>query len=233
MKKRYVFKTEKELEGLRWTARVIDFGVSLTIMAALNELTTAYVMLREHKDLFKHNIKRIANETMQCATNLRTSIISVMKRGEFFDTYSDRVIDLAESDITLFRISVKQTLDDERIADSELFSYMETARTLLEMAAEHFDSAIRAAKEDFNVDYTNAFAEFIARPVLDRWERVCFAIYDKVGSVADVDLNTERNLAIFERLSAKFADGDFIQECLKEAMDEFPDYENVINIKEA
>lgn len=233
MKKRYVFRTEKELEGLRWTTRVIDFGVSLTIIAALNELTTAYIMLRERKDLFRHNVKRMTNETMQVATNLRTSIMSVMKKGDFFDTYSDRVIDLAENDITMFRISIKQTLDDNGVEDAELLSYIETARTLLEMAAEHFDSAIRAAKEDFKIDYTKAFTEFMARPVLDRWERVCNTIYPMVGSIADVDLNTKRNLAIFEKLGAKFADGDFIQECLHDAIEEHPDFMNDIEVKEA
>lgn len=61
MIKKYTYTTDKELEGLRWASKVVDFGVSLTAMAALNELTTAYVMLRERKDIFRREAKHMAN----------------------------------------------------------------------------------------------------------------------------------------------------------------------------
>lgn len=232
MKKRYFFRTEKELEGLRWTARVVDFGVSLTIISALNELTTAFIMLRERKDLFKHNVKRMANETMQVATNLRTSILSVMKKGDFFDTYSDRVIDLSENDITLFRISIKQTLDDNGIRDAELLSYLETARTLLEMAVAHFDSVMKQAANDYGVNYRKAFCEFDATDVYERWQKVCEMLYRHYDADSDIDLNTERTTQLFNKMGNMFADGEYVGECLHDAMVEHPDFMNEIDVKE-
>lgn len=229
MKKKYVYRTQKELDGLRWTSRVIDFGVSLTVASALNELTTAYIMLRERKDLFRHHVKHLANGTMQAATNLRASMFGVMMNRGFFDTYSDRVIDLAEQDITLFRISIKQTLDSKRYKDADLVSYTETARTLLEMAVEHFKSVIQAAREEYGVNYAKAFCEFNAQDVLMRWQKVCDMLYD---TREDIDLNTQRTLGFFEKIGRSFADGDYVDVCLKEAMEENPDFVNDIIVKD-
>ena len=233
MKKKYVFRTEKELEGLRWTARVVDFGVSLTIISSLNELTTAYIMLRDRKDLFHHRVKQLANETMQKATNLRTSILSVMKKGDFFDTYSDRVIDLAENDITMFRISIKQTLDDNGVRDADLVSYLETARTMLEMAVAHFDSVMTQATKDYGVNYRKAFCEFNATDVYERWQKVCEMLYQHYDCGCDIDLNTERTTQLFNKMGNMFADGEYVGECLRDAMEEHPDFMNEIEVKEA
>ena len=40
-RKKLEYDTDRELDGLRWLARVIDFGVSLTIATAINELYTS------------------------------------------------------------------------------------------------------------------------------------------------------------------------------------------------
>lgn len=199
-------------------------------MSALNELTTAYIMLREHKDLFRHKVKHLANETMQVATNLRSSMLGVMEHRDFFDTYSDRVIDLAENDITLFRISIKQTLDDHKYKNAELISYIETSRTILEVANEHFKSIMKTAREDYGVNYAKAFCEFNPQEVLNRWQKVCDLLY---GATKDIDLNTERNLGLFEKMATRFADGDYVQQCLQDAMEEYPDFVNDIKVKEA
>lgn len=229
MKKRYSYTNQKDLDGLRWTSRVVDFGVSLTNTAALNELTIAFVMLRDRKDIYRHSVRRFANEAILAADRKRQAMFSVMANREFFDTYSDAVIDLAERDIVMFRIGIKQTLDDHGVEDSELFSYMETARTILDMAKTHFEISMETARNDFGFDYSKTFAEFNVRDVFDLWGRACESAY---RNESNVDLNTERNVMMFNQMAKKFADGDYVDACLKGAVAEFPDFANEINEKD-
>lgn len=51
MIKRVSYYSNKDLEGLRWAARIIEFGVGLEVSAAFNAMTNATVLLREEKSL--------------------------------------------------------------------------------------------------------------------------------------------------------------------------------------
>lgn len=226
--KKFRYSTQKELDGLMWASRVIDFGLALTNAAALNELTTAYVMLRDRKDIYRHMVKRLANETMKQASLKQTEMRSVMKSKLFFDTYSDKVIDLAEDDITLFRISIKQTLDDFDFPDSEIVSYIETARSMLELASAQFKSIMNTARIDYKYDYTTTFYEFNLESVLNAWDKVCFHLY---SNKANIDLNTQRNLALFNKMGESFANGTYVQPCLNEAQKVEPNFQNEIIVK--
>lgn len=221
MKNKYGYRTKKELEGLRWAAMVVDFGVSLTVTVALNELTTAYVLFRERHDLCRQRVKQLANIAMEAGSRRKGAMYAVMRNRGFFDTYSDKVIDLAEQDITMFRIGIKQELDNHRHPDSELVSYMETARTMLEMAAVHYDEIMKSIRLDFGYNFGKRFSEFNCRDVLEAWDKVCDAVYAKASKI---DLNTERNIALFNNVANKFADGDYIDECMKDAAEEFPEF---------
>ena len=229
-KKKVVYYTEKQFEGIEYAAKVIDFGVSLSVAVALNELYTAHMMLRERKDLYKREVKHLANIATDKAKYRRGLMLSTMRSRKFFDTYSDKVIDLAENDVTLFRISVKQTLDDNHVEDSDLISYIETARTLLDMAKEHFVAVCKHAREEYApYDYASAFSEFNCSDVLAAWQKVCDILYTRESNI---DLNTEKSIALFHSLANKFADGDYVDECMKEAHEACPEFiENEIKKK--
>lgn len=229
MKKKYVYRTDKELEGLRWVAKTIDFGVSLTATVALNELTTAYVMLRERSNICRHKVRQMANDARKQAELFRGRMFSVMRDRGFFDTYSDHAIDLSEQDVTLLRLSVKQTLDNHKYKDAELISYLETARTILNMAVAQFKSVMGTAKADYGTDYSAAFCEFNPTPVFRAWERLCAVLYVSKG---DIDLNTPDTIAFFEQMAGKFAEGDYVEECLKTAYRENPGFSNEIIVKD-
>ena len=249
MKKRIPFTTDKQLEGIGWTSRVMNFGVALTIASAFNELYTAHMMLRERPDLYKKEIKRHANDAIRFAEMKKGQMLNYMEHRKFYDTYADKVIDLTENDITIFRISIKQTLDEARYKDAELVSYIETARALLNAATIQFREVIRTTEEDygkytcelilpkvynpkhiqkFTWDYN--FSEFNVANVLKSWDTVCDLLY---GNDSDIDLNTERSTTLFDILCKKFAEGDYVQPCLKEAHEAFPEFiKNEIIVKQ-
>lgn len=231
MKKKVVYYTDRQFAGIEYAAKVIDFGVSLTVATALNELYTAHMMLRERKDLYRRDVKRLANIAIDKAKLRRGQMLSTMRSREFFDAYSDKVIDLAEHDVTIFRISIKQTLDDHRAEDSDLISYIETARTMLDMATIHFGEVCKHAREEYApYDYASAFSEFNCSDVLTAWQKVCDILYARESSI---DLNTDKNLKVFHMLANKFADGDYVDECMKEAHEACPGFiKNAIENKQ-
>ena len=249
MKKKISFTTEKQLEGLGWVTQVMNFGVSLTIAAAFNELYTAHMMLRSHDELYKKQVKKLANDALRHAELKRGQMLAHMESRKFYEAYSDKVIDLAEDDITKFRISIKQTLDDVRYQNAELISYIETARALLDAATIQFREVIRTAKEDYgeytcdivlmpnvNPRFANKFtweynfSEFNIISVLKSWENVCDILY---GHSDDINLNTPRSTKLFDMLCTKFAEGDYVHACMDEAHELCPDFlENHIIIKD-
>ncbi len=244
-RKKLEYDTDKELDGIRWLARVIDFGVSLTITTAINELYTSHMMLRERPDFYHGKVKHQANLAEQEARMQSSRIMSLMTSRRFFDAYSDRVIDLAENDITLFRISLKQTLDDENFPNSELFSYLETSRALLEAAVHHFNSVLETALDDYSdeLPYTprylrrivlekrwrKAFYEFDCTMLYRKWNKCCELLYD---TAPNIDLNTQHSTQLFDNLLGHFADGDYVRECLNEAHAAEPNFlMNMILVK--
>jgi hypothetical protein len=228
MSRRVVYYGERDLEGLRWTARIIDFGIGLSVTAAFNEIRNSYACLIE-SPLFRQSVKRDTNNVMRMIKQRECEIRSIMKDKSFWDDYSDTVIDLANNDVTLFRVAIKSVLDKGGYRDSNLVSYMETARVLLEMSEQHYDGVMADARERYGRNYSAEFACYDMEPIRRAWEKVTDAIY--VGS--PIDLNTREVKAMFARMDKKFAEGEYIKECLKVAMDSHPDFmENKIEVKD-
>ena len=227
MNKRVVYYGEKDLEGLRWTARIMDFGIGLALVAAFNEIRSSYAFLRESK-VFRQGVKRDTNLVLRMVKAREAEIRSIMKSKSFWDDYSDTVIDEANNDVTLFRVAVKSVLDKGGFKESNLVSYMETARVLLEMTEQHFDAVIKDAKERYGRNYTKEFCCYDTEVIRRAWEKVTDAVY--VG--VPIDLNTDNVKAAFSRMDKKFAEGAYIQECLKVAMDSHPEFtENKVEVK--
>lgn len=218
--------SQKELEGLNWTANIVDLGVSLFAMCALNELTTAFIMLRERKDIYNREIKHLANLAIMAETRKHAQMMSTMHHRKWFAEYLDNVIDLAEQDITLFRVGLKQTLDDYKVRDSELFAYMVTARALLDAATNQYKGVMETSLKDYGRDYSRSFSEFNCADVFSAWSKVC----DKVcKGTQDIDLNTERNVALFRKIEQSFGQGNYIRGCLQNAVDAYPQLKEVLD----
>lgn len=213
MPKRVYYSSDEELRIMKRTAKVIDFGVSLAMTSAFNEMYTALTILRFRRDLFKHQVKRDANMAYQSARRQETLLKTLMQNTGFWLDYSDKVIDEAANDVTLFRIAIKQELDSGGFDDSELYSYIECARVLLILSVRMFDTVIKEAKKDSGKDYTDVFIEFRAGDACDKWGRMCDILFQRVG----IDLNTDRVNKAFDALYRKLTEGEYIQACLNEA----------------
>ena len=228
MAKRIYFYGAKDLEGLKWIAKVVDFGVGLTIRATTNEMLNTYLYLRERKDIFRQKVKMLCNSAMEEVKHKETEIKSNMKDKRFWDDYCDKVVDSSENDILMLRISVKQELDNVGCKDSDLLSRVETVRIMLDMCTKQYEEAMKQARHKYGRNFSKEFNEYYMKSVLLCWDRVCDMLYRGVS----VDLNTPRVKVAFDAMCKKFADGSYIDECLTEAKKTNPGFENTIIVKE-
>lgn len=227
--KRVYYTNEKDLEGLKYTAKIIDFGVSLMVKAAINEVVTAYIYLRERKDLFRFEVKHLAKVAIKESDRKEKELLEMMKNKQFYDDYSDAIIDYAQNDITKFRIGIKSVLDKAKIPNAELFSHIECARVMLDMSVAQFGNIMEDVKGKFGRDYTQDFSEFCVSRLFRHWSMLC----DKLYKGYDVDLNTPEVQGLFDVMCKKFAEGEYIESCLKVAYQNNPDFtKNEIEVKE-
>ena len=227
MTKKYIYDNERDLEGLKWTARVVDFGVGLMVASAINEMYNTYALLVERKSLLKGRTKYCCNNAFKEARQTEYKIKENMCDKQFWLDYSDTVIDEAATDITLFRLSIKQTLDSGKISDSILLSYVETTRVMLFMSIEQYKSIMEQAKEKYGKDYSKVFMEYRLDKALYWWEQMCDILYK--GN--KFDLNNKNTDGMFDRRCKKFAEGEYIQACLAKASENNPGFtENKVNV---
>ena len=228
MDRKVYFRTEKELEGIKYVAKVMDFGLSLTIECAFNEMLNAYLMIRD-MPIFRHKIKQYANQAENLAKLRRARILGIMKDRKFYNVYSDRAIDLAEDDLTRLRIAIKQILDNAENEQSDMIAQCEVARIMLHLAYEQYNIIIGEAKKKFGCDYTKMFYEFDIKDVRDVWDKVTTLIYKGYNGA---DLNTKEVQTLFDTMAVKFADGVYVNECLNTAAKENCDFTNHIKVTE-
>lgn len=229
MSKKVYFYTEKDKEGLIWIAKVMDFGVSLLVVSAFNELRNAMVFLQERKDIYRNTVKKNANEALRQSRIRERWILDNMINKQFWLDYSDAVIDLANTDITRFRLAIKQTLDDAKYRDSNVVSYIETARVLMRMSVIQWESVVKDARERWGRDYSKEFSEYNISSIFQIWDKVCGVIYKTESSI---DLNNERVDGIFQTMCYKFAEWKYVEDCLAAAQVNNPEFHNAIVIKE-
>lgn len=225
--KRLYYRTEKELEGLKWTGKVIDFGMSLSIVAAANELYCAEALLRQHPDLWKREVKQYSRAAAKAARDRESAIRIGMKDSHFWDDYSDRVIDEAERDVRVFRNVLCVILSDSNVPDAELYAAIECARVLVEMCVHQYEEIMNRAKEKFNYDFTERFSSFYIRDVLYKWDKMCSILYRGY----EADLNRPDAMAAFDSMCVKFTEGLYVQSCLDEAERLHPEFTNEIIVK--
>lgn len=230
MKKRVIVNSDKEVEALRYAANCMDFGVSLSIAVAFNEMITAYITLRDNKRAFRHKVKQLANLADMKSEAVKTNILSVMQHKKFFDVYSDHVIDLAKEDISQFRDGIKNTLAKHGIKDADMLAQCETTRVLLKIATEHFKSVLEQTKAKFKCRIPYDFSEFNCESVFVTWDAMCEILYEGHNTV---NLNVESCNDAFKKVVNKLINGIYIKECFELAEKECPDFtENDIKVIE-
>ena len=114
--KRVYYYSERDLELMKKVAKSIDFGVSLDIIAALNESSTAIYHLQREKDIYKREVKKMVGDIMREMSRTNQEVKKPMIHKGFFFEYSDTVIDVCSDDIAAFRISIEETLKENNTA---------------------------------------------------------------------------------------------------------------------
>lgn len=217
--KKIIYQTPQQLEALKFIAKEMDFGVSLTVTAALNEFINFYILLRENKQYFRQRIKQLVNEIDKKVTIQRTNIMSEMKNKKFFFDYSDKVIDVADEHISLFRDSLKKHLNDGGCKDSELIAECEVTRLLFSIAVDHYDLTMEYSKEHFKCTLVHDFREFNLAPIKQRFEKLCDYLY---ATQSFIELNTEENENLYKIMCKGFLRGEYVNVCLENAKKENP-----------
>ncbi|SEA79931.1 hypothetical protein SAMN04487851_11470 [Prevotella sp. tc2-28] len=80
----YCNLTQKE--ALEYTSKLVDFGLSLLIYAALNELLTSHNYLRQSK-YYKQKVKLRANEALRLRNRKIDELRNAVYRKDFSETY--------------------------------------------------------------------------------------------------------------------------------------------------
>lgn len=218
--KRVTFRTDRELDGLVWCAKIMDFGTSLMIKAACNEVACAFVLLRDSR-MFRQKVKQMANKAVREADRKVTELLGVMHNRVFYDDYSESVIEAAGHDISMFRLSLKSVMDRAGIADSLLYAHVETARALLNMCVIQFRDTVDLAWKRYGRDYSPNFREFDVSHLFEAWSSLCDLLYRNEAA----DLNTKETIALWNILCRKFGNGEYVKECMRVACDNHPEYD--------
>lgn len=229
-KKRIYYRTERELEGLQYIAKVIDFGVSLAIASAFNEMSNAQLLLSKtpiHKQALKRALRLAIKKSEVRFGLIKNSMADV----RFFEEYADAVIDCDNNDIVLLRTSLKQTLDKANVPLAFEIAQVELARILLHIARMQFADAMDAARKKFGFNYDSYFTEFDVTGVCAAWEKVCNITHKHSGKKFKVDLNTKETDTFVQQISKKFMQGEYINDCLAQARVTNADFCNEIIIK--
>lgn len=228
MEKKLYYEDEQDLEGQKNTAQIVDFGVSLSVTAAINCVYYASGCIRERKDLYRQRVKQLCNLAVKSASQMEMRMKSVMRDKSYWLDYSDRVIDEAQDDITSFRRAIEKVLMDANFPDATLYSYIECARVLLDMSVKQFDCVMERAEEDYGHNYSGIFFEFRAGDVFGNWDKMCYELYDGFS----IDLNTPEVMDAFDVVSRRFGRGEYVSACREEAHAKNPDFvENRIKVK--
>ena len=211
-------KSAWEYQGIEWTSRIMDFGISLMVGAALNELITAEIHLEASplfKGMVKHNAKRAATE----ASARQVILKQTAEDQKLFDSYAGAVIDAARHDIDIFRVAINQVLDSHGIPNSAIMAEVECARCLCEMSVISLQDTIKTAEHRYRGNFSKYFKEFDITRIRDIWNLVTHEIYKGYT----VDLNTPTVKTLFESMLTKFAEGKYIDSCLEQAYEENPE----------
>ena len=224
MKKRVSYSTERELECLRYLSKCYDFALSLHISLAMNELYTAIAKLRD-AGMYVREVKVNMNNAVKEGEMRRSAIMGYMASKGFFDSYTDRVIDLAEKDVSAFRDSIRGVMEKHDVKNANIYAQIEVARCLLQACVLDFRSVAADAKKKFNVDRSSDFKEYDMSGTHFWVEKATDVLYKNVDKAhGNIELRTPATARMFNRIHKKIADGEYIEECMKTANEEHPEF---------
>lgn len=222
-----------EKEALEYTSNIINFGVTLIVYAALNEVLNGYILIRQSK-YYKNVIKQRANRSLALRNRKVEQLKSMVKTRKYAESFWDAIIDVCEDDVANLRKEIKVILDNALIEDSDLYAQAETTRVMLEAAKIHYEEVIKEcttkfimknAEEMKKLNLFDAFHEFYIDGIFREWNIICDELYKNKHTT--IELTDDNTLGAFNVMADKFAKGLYIDQCLKAASADYPEFADV------
>lgn len=140
-------------------------------------------------------------------------------RLQLFYDYLDQVEEDIQKHVNILRMSIKNVLDKYGQTGTELKSYVETARTLLDYACHLYDIQIDVAnKEVSGIDFDKWMNPARLTGVFRHFSAVSDMICRTEGDV-DINLNADKNITLaFEIIEKKLTSEDFLNKVAFEAL---------------
>lgn len=145
-------------------------------------------------------------------------------RKQLFYDYLDFAENGIQHDVDILRLSIKALLDRYRQTDTELKSYIETARNMLAYACHVYDTQIRIANDEVpGVDFNRWMKPARLTAVYRRFCEGADIICKPEGDVV-IDLNEDKNVTLaFKVIQTKLTSEDFLNRVCYEALRENPE----------
>lgn len=205
-------------------AGIMHLLVGAIYSVAQSLMVDAVAELRQHKDLYRGQVKYDARKALECYDKL----LKLQKEdlGVMFDTYLDAVDimdDEMKEHIQKIYWSINGVLLGRNVKNHALIARLETAYTVVDLGKECFDSLCRVHNEihpGFKV-IPGKIKWFAFDDVKFHWKRLCESIQ---GEPMDIDLGMDANCALsLKVLQTKMTDFDRIEQNVKKAMENHPE----------
>lgn len=205
-------------------AGIMHLLVGAIYSVAQSLMVDAVAELRQHKDLYRGQVKYDARKALECYDKLLK--LQKADLGIMFDTYLDAVDimdDEMKEHIQKIYWSINGVLLGRNVENHALIARLETAYTVIDLGKECFDSLCKVHNEihpGFKV-IPGKIKWFAFDDVKFHWKRLCETIQ---GTPMDIDLGTDANCALsLKVLQTKMTDFDRIEQNVKKAMDNHPE----------
>lgn len=202
--------TEKLRKGSHWILGNMQANVSLSAILALNGMDNAFAMLRNRPDIFRFQLKQMTNRAIKQGDMVKTFLMLCTNYPKEMDQYTDCIVDVTSQDVTELRHRIQNLLDGEGVPEAELTAWVETARLLLHLAVEHFNSIMQQGEEKVGLDYTRYFRQAQMDHVLETWYHVA-ALMDPRPELITEELVLQQ----IRYISAQYANGNYLVQCCK------------------
>lgn len=147
---------EKAWEVFEELNTLINLVVGATNTIAGKAMFDAIEKIKE-TSLFKHDIKYNLNQCRKLYFSYeKRHLMNFEENKRLFLDYLDNAEESIQKDVDKLRTSIKKLLDKYEETESELKSYIETSRTLLEYSCYIYDVQINEARKKApSIDFNN------------------------------------------------------------------------------
>lgn len=168
---------------------------------------------------YKHYIKYLAKECKVSMDVSESNLYRILDKV-FFEAYADKGNELYQKHIFIMRQSIKREIDKFGIVDSDLLSYVEVSRLMIDYSCKFFDKLMTELEKKYKIDYTSCFKAFRMSRALDNIEKLSVSINRLlVPDSCKIDLNTEECIMAFNIIDKQINDKDNLIACILEAED--------------